>query len=60
MTAAADPLSRYCQVCQARPKRPCRNTIKPGEPLPGRAVHWARATNLTAAEKEAGRNDACY
>lgn len=58
--AVIDPLSRYCQVCQARPKRPCVNTIRPGEPLPGRDVHIARATNVTVAEKESRRNDACY
>jgi len=53
-------LSRYCQVCRACPNQPCVNTIKPGEPLPGRAYHYARLTNVPAAEKETGGNDACY
>lgn len=51
---------RYCVVCKARPKMPCTNTIRPGEPLPGRATHYARTTNVTAAEKETSVNDACY
>lgn len=54
-------LSSYCVVCRSRPNRPCVNTIKPGEPLPGRAVHHARSTNVTAAETETKeKNDACY
>lgn len=54
------PLTRHCQVCQARPKKPCVNTIRPGAPLPGRDVHIARTTNVTADEKESSKNDACY
>jgi len=53
-------LSRFCVVCKARPKQPCSNTIRPGEPLPGRSVHYARATNLTSEEKESRTNDASY
>lgn len=58
--AVTDALSRYCIICRARPKQKCRNTIHPGAPLPGRDVHWARSTNLTATEKESEENDACY
>jgi len=53
-------LASRCEVCKAKPGQPCTNTIRPGEPLPGRTYHYARTTNLTATEKEAGGNDACY
>lgn len=59
MSTAVD-LSRHCIICRARPNQPCRNTIHPGAPLPGRDVHIARSTNLTATEKESTGNDAYY
>ena len=31
-----------CPVCGAKPGEQCRNTIKPGQPLPGRDMHYAR------------------
>lgn len=31
-----------CGLCKARPGEPCRNTIKPGQPLPGREIHYYR------------------
>lgn len=38
----ARALSHRCEVCKAVPGQRCRNTIKPGEVLPGRVVHLAR------------------
>lgn len=35
-------LSWTCDVCKARIKHLCSNTIEPGEVLPGRVVHFAR------------------
>lgn len=32
-----------CIVCKAKPKIPCRNTIHPGQPLPGRDEHYSRS-----------------
>jgi hypothetical protein len=42
-----------CEVCQAKPGEPCRNTVKPGEPLPGRVEHHARV--LAPKRKERKR-----
>lgn len=50
ITEIADPaselvqrgLKRWCSICKTR--GPCRNTIQPGHPLPGRAIHLERAT----------------
>ena len=36
-------LDEPCPVCHAKVGRPCRNTINPGDPLPGREYHYARA-----------------
>lgn len=47
-----EALGRYCVICQARPKQPCANRIRPGQPLPGRCVHIARATNAKDTDKE--------
>lgn len=35
-------LGRSCPVCGARKGVECWNTISPGEPLPGRRVHYGR------------------
>jgi len=46
-----DSIARYCVVCKAKPGAPCTNTIKPGEPLPGRTYHYARTqTGLIQGE----------
>lgn len=44
MTAAdvAAALAVRCGLCKAAAGAPCRNTINPGQPLPGRAVHYYR------------------
>ncbi|WP_436836853.1 zinc finger domain-containing protein [Mycobacterium avium] len=44
VTAAdvAAALAVRCGLCKAPAGAPCRNTIRPGQPLPGRAVHWMR------------------
>jgi hypothetical protein len=31
-----------CEVCGAKPQRPCWNTINSADPLPGRLIHHAR------------------
>ena len=31
-----------CDICLARVKHLCSNSINPGQPLPGRAVHFGR------------------
>lgn len=31
-----------CDICAARVKHLCTNTIRPKEPLPGRVVHFGR------------------
>ena len=36
-----DALTRKC-VCTAKPGELCINTVQPGEPLPGRLIHYAR------------------
>lgn len=41
-----------CQVCQAPKGKPCRNTIRPGEPLPGRAEHFSRALRPTPIRED--------
>lgn len=38
-------LTWTCDVCAARIKHLCTNTITPGHPLPGRIVHIARLTD---------------
>jgi len=35
-------LAYRCEVCKAKPGQPCTNTIRPGDPLPGRTYHYAR------------------
>lgn len=42
-----------CILCQAGKGEPCRNTITPDAPLPGRAEHLARA--LPPNPKEGGK-----
>ena len=34
-----------CDICKARVKHLCTNTIRPGEVLPGRVVHIGRLTD---------------
>lgn len=41
-----------CEVCKAKRGEPCTNTITPGQPLPGRAEHLARALPPKPKEKE--------
>lgn len=31
-----------CDICLARVKHLCSNSINPGEPLPGRVIHFGR------------------
>lgn len=31
-----------CDICKARVKHLCTNTIQPDKPLPGRLVHFGR------------------
>jgi hypothetical protein len=31
-----------CEICDAKPGRPCWNTIDDAAPLPGRLIHHAR------------------
>jgi hypothetical protein len=38
----SDALNESCEVCGAEPGEACRNTLKPGQPLPGRLVHMGR------------------
>ena len=37
-----NPLDYPCMVCKAKRDEPCRNRIRPGEPLPGREYHYGR------------------
>jgi hypothetical protein len=34
--------SRRCELCKAPKGEACHNTINVGQPLPGRAIHFAR------------------
>lgn len=47
-----EALKRYCVICKARAGVQCSNRIRPGEALPGRCVHIARATAVDPAEDE--------
>lgn len=38
-------LAWTCDICKARIKHYCTNTIQPGQPLPGRVVHLGRLTD---------------
>ena len=38
----AKALGWTCDICLARVKHLCSNTIQPGEPLPGRVIHFGR------------------
>lgn len=38
---AAAKASR-CGLCRAQAGEPCINIFRPGEPLPGRTIHWYR------------------
>lgn len=35
-------LNWSCDICKARVKHLCSNTIRPGDALPGRVVHFGR------------------
>ncbi len=35
-------LARRCTICKANIGADCRNTITPGQPIPGRIVHIER------------------
>jgi hypothetical protein len=39
-----EALHHRCGLCGARPGEPCRNTVQPGQPIPGRTVHLYRLT----------------
>jgi len=43
-------LAWTCDLCKARIKHLCTNTIVPGEPLPGRVVHFARLIDRRRAK----------
>jgi hypothetical protein len=47
MTEDTAALAQRCGLCGAKPGQPCVNTLKPGEPLPGRTVHWFRIDGRT-------------
>jgi hypothetical protein len=36
-----------CEICGAKPRRPCWNTIDSETPLPGRLIHLCRAEPKT-------------
>ncbi|POX86873.1 hypothetical protein C3477_13255 [Mycobacterium kansasii] len=38
----AASLTQRCSLCGAPPGNACRNTVRPGQPLPGRQVHHYR------------------
>lgn len=52
-------MSRYfpCPVCKAKKGQPCHNTIRPGEPLPGRPEHLARALPPDRKTPRIGRKE---
>lgn len=35
-------MKHTCEICGAKPTRPCWNTINSADPLPGRLIHHAR------------------
>ena len=39
-----------CDICAARIKHLCTNTIRPAEPLPGRVVHFGRLIDRRQAK----------
>ncbi len=41
-----------CEICDAKPRRPCWNTINTADPLPNRLIHHAR-THPKGKAKEA-------
>jgi hypothetical protein len=41
-----------CDICKARIKHLCSNTIRVGEPLPGRVVHIGRLVDRRPPKKE--------
>jgi hypothetical protein len=45
-------LAQRCGLCGAKAGEPCRNTLQPGQPLPGRTVHWFRLDVRTRAVNE--------
>lgn len=51
-------LSWACEVCQQPRKKPCVNTLNPGQPLPFRAEHLARV--LPPGKSKPQRNKAMY
>lgn len=59
LTDPADPrvvasLEWTCDLCKARIKHLCTNTINPGEPLPGRLVHFGRLVDRRREPKSGG------
>lgn len=42
-------MKHRCEVCDAKPGRPCWNIIDANEPLPGRIIHFARLPHNNAA-----------
>lgn len=46
----AQALGWTCDICLARVKHLCLNTIQPGKPLPGRVIHFGRLVNRSKAK----------
>lgn len=45
-------LAWSCDLCKARIKHLCTNTITAGAPLPGRVVHFARLIDRRKAKSD--------
>lgn len=48
----ADPrfqaaMKKKCEICHAKPGRPCWNTVDDAAPLPGRLIHHGRIAIIT-------------
>ena len=46
-----------CPVCHAKPNQDCVNTITPGQPLPGRKEHYARALPPDYVQRKTRKGD---
>ncbi len=45
----AQALGWTCDICLAKVKHLCTNTIQPKEPLPGRVIHFGRLVDRGSA-----------
>jgi hypothetical protein len=45
----AKALGWTCDICLAKVKHLCTNTIQPKEPLPGRIIHFGRLVDRRSA-----------